>query len=235
MAYDWNAAFEDDPGGTDNPSSGDDEIRKLKTASRERLAKEHVWTTGIGAFAAHGWHKRGSAVAFWTTAAPTLLPDGSTALSAGTLSKGRIWVNASSKNLAVWDGGSFVGVQKEITRVSIQGTLVTGTLGVPIVFPRTVALSRIYARCRTRPVTAGQPVTVDLHRYSISANTSIFSSPGKRLMLSTGTSFCLRTSGQMSMTKITINPTNYLLLQIDAAGGTSRGTDLAVVIEAIPK
>jgi hypothetical protein len=235
MGTTWNASFEGTPGGGANPSEGDDRIRELKSAIRERIAKEHILTTGSGTDSAHGWHKAGAAMAYWTSAAPTLLPDGSTALSTGVISKGRLWGNSGSSSLSMWNGTTWMGIGREVTRVSIQGTLVAGTLNVPICFARTVTLARIYARCKTLPVTAGQPVLIDLHRYSIGSNGSVFSAPGKRLALSTTASFCMRTSGQMSTTKIQINPTNYLLVHVDAAGGTSRGSDLAVVIEALPR
>lgn len=234
MSYNWDAAFEDDPGGSDNPSSGDDEIRKLKAASRERLAKEHVWTTGIGAFAAHGWHKAGAALAFWTSAAPTNLPDGSMALSNGTLSKGRLWANSGSYALSVWNGSSWSGIAREITRVSIQGTL-AATQGVvpPIVFPRTVTILRILGRIGTRPT--DQAVLIDFTKRCGTASASLFASGTGRVTVSSAASYCLRTAGNMSTGQRTVGPTSWLRMDIDQVGGTTKGANLAIVIEALPK
>lgn len=63
---------------------------KVEVADREE--KEHTWG---GAVAADGVHKAGSAKIYFTTAKPTLQPDGATTL--GTADAGRIWIsNATS-------------------------------------------------------------------------------------------------------------------------------------------
>jgi hypothetical protein len=87
----WDATFETTPAGTDNIAQGDDRIRELKTANRERLEREHIGST-TDTQADHGWHREGSAMAYVDTAEPTTRPDGTTALTAA-IDEGRLWID----------------------------------------------------------------------------------------------------------------------------------------------
>lgn len=97
----WNSAFEATPAGSDVPSAGDDKIRELKGAIRERLDKEHVMDLTSGLLAEDGWHESGSAKAYIQASAPTTRPDGTTALSSAD--NGRIWIGTSSNTVYVYD------------------------------------------------------------------------------------------------------------------------------------
>lgn len=85
----WNTAYEAAPAGGDSPSGGDDSIRELKQATRERLAKEHKSDLSSGTAALEGWHKQGSAISYYAATAPTTRPDGTTALDSSDY--GRLW------------------------------------------------------------------------------------------------------------------------------------------------
>lgn len=91
----WNSNFEDNPSGDDSPSYGDDEIRLLKSAFRERFEKGHMMNLASGTVASDGWHKSGSAKLYYQASAPTTRPDGTTALTADD--NGRRWVRSTDK------------------------------------------------------------------------------------------------------------------------------------------
>lgn len=232
----WDAAFEANPGGSTSPSLGDDVIREFKTAVRERMAKEHILTTGTGTAANHGYHAQGAALAYYTATKPTVLPDG-TALASDAKSKGRLWIKSGSYMPMAFNGSTWLGIDHEITRVSIQGTLAIGDNALPpIIFPRTVSIVRALARAATRPGTAGNPIYINLtKRCGATASMSVFSSGTARLMMSTGTSYSLRTSGQMSAGALVIQPNSWLQVDLDAVGGSTKAADLSLVIEVVAK
>lgn len=89
----WNNAFEASPAGGDAPSSGDDKIREVKTAVRERLEKEHKFDLSSGLSGPDGWHKQGSSIDYYQASAPTTRPDGVTALDVNDY--GRRWIKSS--------------------------------------------------------------------------------------------------------------------------------------------
>jgi hypothetical protein len=230
----WDAGFEGTPAGVDSPGYGDDKIREFKENTRYRAGKEH-WSYSTSAI--DGMHRQGSALAYHTNTTPVNLPDG-TALGTDVRSLGRLWVKASSRNLLAWVGGSFGGILRELTRVSIQGTLAIGANVVPpIMFPRTVTISRIIARVGTVPGTTGNPVYIDVMKRANTgaASASVFSAVANRLTLSTSAYNCLRTVGQMSATKLSITPLSWLQIDLDAVGGTTKGANLAIEIEALIK
>lgn len=101
----WNTAFEALPPDVEDPSLGASRIRTLKSAIRERLIKEHKMDLSSGLSTEDGFHLAGSAVAYHQAAAPTQLPDASTAL--GATHKGRMWYDDTLKALKVWDGSAF--------------------------------------------------------------------------------------------------------------------------------
>lgn len=102
MATTWNTAFEGTPAGSAAPAEGDDRIRELKSATRERIEKEHVMDTGSGLYSEDGWHREGSAIAYYESSAPTNRPDGATALD--TDDAGRLWVDSDDRSSWYWDG-----------------------------------------------------------------------------------------------------------------------------------
>jgi hypothetical protein len=102
----WNSAFEASPAGGDSPASGDDKIRELKGAVRERLAKEHKMDLSSGAASADGWHIQGSAISFYSASSPTVRTDGATALDASDY--GRLWYNTSTGALSVYTATGWV-------------------------------------------------------------------------------------------------------------------------------
>jgi len=110
------------PAGTDAQSDGDNEIRVLRDATGDRLAKEHIAPAALGV---GGEHKAGSAVAYIQSGAPTLQPDAATAL-ASTADDGRLWVDLDDFLLYVWESDAF--------------TLVAaGLLGADVVIPASIA------------------------------------------------------------------------------------------------
>ena len=90
---DWD---ETSPSLTDARRAGATEITSLRKAVGHRLAKEHVdpATGGVG-----GEHKEGSAKAYFEASAPTLRPDGSTALDSDDA--GRLWVDSDTNELKI--------------------------------------------------------------------------------------------------------------------------------------
>src|SRR4051812_21871905 len=79
------------------------ETRDLRKGLRLRLKKEH---TEPATSTAGGEHKAGSAVTFIGAVAPTLRPDGVTALD--TSDQGRLWWNGSV--LKQWTGAAWANV-----------------------------------------------------------------------------------------------------------------------------
>jgi hypothetical protein len=116
----WDTNFEQRPLGTDSPAQGDDRIRELKAAIRERLEKEHTMDTAGGALVDHGWHKNGSTRVYVGTTAPENRPDGSTALTAGD--NGRLWIHSTTRVVKVWDFSA--GATTADRWVEISGALI---------------------------------------------------------------------------------------------------------------
>jgi len=104
----WNTSFEANPESSDSPSYGDDEIRNLKTAMRERFEKGHTMNTAVGTVGPDGWHKSGSAKLYYQAAEPTTRPDGTTALTADD--NGRRWVRSTDKREYVYVHPSWTAV-----------------------------------------------------------------------------------------------------------------------------
>lgn len=107
-AITWNGAFEDEPSGGDDPSYGDDEIRYLKEAVRERFEKEHKMNLSSGTAGADGWHKKGGGIPYFQASEPTTRPDGITSLNADD--NGRRWIRSTDYAESVYDHPSWVPV-----------------------------------------------------------------------------------------------------------------------------
>jgi hypothetical protein len=104
----WTESFEGTPAATDDPSEGDDRIRELKNTTRSIVDKEHVIDHDAGsvpAIAAQGWHREGSAVAYYQSAEPSNRPDGATSLD--TDDDGRLWIDSDDGTMDFYTGSAF--------------------------------------------------------------------------------------------------------------------------------
>lgn len=104
-AQDWDNAFEAVPAGSANANTLDTVIQALKENIRNRTEKEHAWSTGSPSQSTHGWHREGSAKAYYEASAPTNRPDGSTALSSDDA--GRLWLNSGAQSILGYTGSAF--------------------------------------------------------------------------------------------------------------------------------
>ena len=101
----WTAnPFELSPADSDSPAEGAERIRELKETAGSLLDKEHK-ARDAGSVAAQGWHRSGSAIAYYAGTEPTTRPDGTTALAASDA--GRLWTDSGDGTLDYWDGSSF--------------------------------------------------------------------------------------------------------------------------------
>lgn len=122
----WNSGFEATPAGSDSPAQGDDRIRELKGAVRERLAKEHHMDLLAGDAGTDGWHEAGSAKVYVGSTAPTTRPDGVTALTADD--NGRLWLSSGDFLLRAYrfEAGATNDLRWEV----VAGGSASGTPGV---------------------------------------------------------------------------------------------------------
>jgi hypothetical protein len=90
----WPASFEGLPAGGESLGLGDDRIRNVVKATRERLEHEHVKDMVTGTPAQDGWHRQGSAKCYFQTDPPETRPDGVTALTVED--NGRVWVHSTN-------------------------------------------------------------------------------------------------------------------------------------------
>jgi hypothetical protein len=98
----WDATFQASPLGSASPAEGDDRIRELKENLQNRLTKEMKWALSPGSATTQGWMRQGSAVAYYAATAPTLRPDGATALSSDDA--GRLWLDSDDGTVDYWNG-----------------------------------------------------------------------------------------------------------------------------------
>lgn len=108
----WNNVFEDEPAGGDSPSYGDDEIRNLKEAVRERFEKEHKMDLTSGTAAGDGAHKQGSTKVYIQATTPTLRPDGITPLSVND--NGRFWIHSTTYRVKVYQHPNWVELTAQL-------------------------------------------------------------------------------------------------------------------------
>ncbi len=222
----WDSAFEASPAGTDDPSVGDDKIRQVKAAVRERAEKEHYWRTAESS-SIHGWHREGSAKAYYEADAPSKRPDGSTNLTASD--NGRLWVNSDTGLLYAYVHPNWVGMVRTVRVVSIQGTLAAATNIVPpIVVTRNCTITKVSIRVGTAPT--GASLIVDINKYGTDevADGSIFNGVTRPTI----------TSGNyennvtlFSATYSDMAAGEYLTVDIDQVGSTVAGADLTIAIE----
>ena len=88
----WNSTYENTPKELSSPGNGDDELRNLKTTVRNRMSKEHQFSTGANA--RQGIHKAGSSIPFIQDSEPTVRTDGTAFES--DYDEGRLWIDTSS-------------------------------------------------------------------------------------------------------------------------------------------
>jgi hypothetical protein len=109
MAHDGTGAGWDitAPADIDAVALGAQEIRDLRRGIATRINREHVT---LAEASAGGWHKAGSAKAYYQSAAPTQRPDAATALSADD--NGRLFVDSDDQKMYVYvHGTGFVQVK----------------------------------------------------------------------------------------------------------------------------
>ncbi len=114
----WDGAFETVPSGGNKPSLGPSVIRATKQGVRERFSKEHTQDLASGLEAEDGFHRQGSAVSYFQSAAPTLRPDGITALDSND--NGRLWVDSDTHELFIFKYPDWV------SPFTVIDTLLTG-------------------------------------------------------------------------------------------------------------
>lgn len=100
----WNTAFNGSPIGSDLLSDIDTTIQNFKQAVYERVSKEHVMDLNDGYPTTDGYHRAGSAKVYYQGSAPTNKPDG---VALSTNDAGRLYINSSTKRIAVWDGSAW--------------------------------------------------------------------------------------------------------------------------------
>ena len=118
MAVTWNANYELTPLPQDSPTGIDDEVRALKDSISVRMSNEHETFETDNSSGAEGddfVHKAGSAKVYYQAAAPTLRPDGVTALDAED--NGREWVDSDTNKKYVWVATEWI----EITDLTEYG------------------------------------------------------------------------------------------------------------------
>jgi hypothetical protein len=226
----WGTSFESSPAGVDSPTTGDDSIRQLKSSVRERLEREHINGTEEDS-ETHGWHREGSAKAYYESAAPTNRPNVSTApaVALSATDAGRLWIDSDTGLSYVWTGAAWVGLIREIARVSIQGTLAVGTNLVPaIIFPRACTIQKVCARVGTAPT--GASLILDINKYGTDevADGSIFDGV-TRPTLAAGDYEDSVTSFHATYSVLAAD--EYLTIDIDQIGSTVAGADLSITIE----
>jgi hypothetical protein len=220
----WDSTFETVPAGSDNLSVGDDAIRALKAAISTRFGREHHGLTS-DTNSKHGWHKAGSAVAFYQVSAPTAKPEASGAVL-DTDDTGRLFHRSGDNVLLVWTGSAWVGCTKEIARVSVQGTLAVTTNVVPaIVLPRACTILKVSARVGTAPT--GASLLIDINKNG-NTGQSIFNG-ATRITIAAASSADNKTTFDGSYGVLAAD--DYLTVDIDQVGSTIAGADLGLTIE----
>lgn len=119
----WNSAYELVPAQADAPSTLGTTGRATRSDIRERMENEHSsYTTkggtSGGSVAADFLHKAGSGRVYYQASAPTLRPDGVTALSAADA--GRLWIDSDTAAPYLWTGSAWLAIGIPIGGVYIQ-------------------------------------------------------------------------------------------------------------------
>ena len=112
----WDSDFENIPKGSETPQRGDDRIRELKKAVRERVQQEHVFDPG-GTLENQGIHKSGSAVGSRDSSDPSTRPNGD---SLDTDDEGRIHVDSEVNAVRVYDGSKWTPARTGVAVKSVS-------------------------------------------------------------------------------------------------------------------
>lgn len=222
----WDSAFEASPAGSDLLSTVDTAIQTFKNAIRERIEREHNYAIA-GTQSKHGWHRVGSAVVFYQAAAPTNKVDPS-ATVLDTDDAGRLWFDSDDLFMLVWSGSAWVGMTRELARVSIQGLLAVGTNVVPrIVFPRACTVMKVSAYSETAPT--GASILVDINKNG-DTGLSIFSGVTRITIAAAGHANAVTT---FHATNNILAADDTLTIDIDQVGSTIAGADISLIIEVL--
>jgi len=231
----WDSSFESTPPGTGLVSNVDTNFQDFKVAVRERIEREHYLATG-GTQSQHGWHKAGSARAFYygTTTSATNKLDPSTSIL-DQYDAGRLMVSSQTYVLYVWDASSTVSgawksTSRQTMRVCIQGTLAYATNIVPrFVIPRACEIIKVVGYLETAPT--GQALIIDINS---GASNSIFSAARLQFNIGSNTASIVRTrTGSEFSTYAALVDDATLTVDIDQVGSTIAGADLSLTIEAL--
>jgi hypothetical protein len=217
------AGYNNEPKDSSSPTAGDDAIRSTRVEVYERAKNEHTVeedSESDGGRLKDWNHKQGSAKIWRQSAEPANRPNGSTALDSDD--EGRLWIDTDNDLLYVYTGSAWEGVLRHIARVSIQGTLSTGSDVVPpIIFPRACTIKKVSARVGTDPT--GAALQIDLNK---NGSNSIFSAA---FQIAAAGSSNSTTSFNASYEDLAAD--DYLTLDIDQVGSTVAGADLSITIE----
>jgi hypothetical protein len=218
----WTTAFELIPAGSDLLSTVDTAIQGGKVAVRERMEREHNWGVA-GTQSKHGWHRAGSAMAFYQATAPTTKMDpAASALDADDA--GRIFIDSDDFISFVWDGSAWQGLTRELARVSIQGTLAVGTNVVPrIVLPRACKILKVSAYCETAPT--GASILIDINK---NGTASIFSGVTRITIAAAANADHVES---FHATNKILAADDTLTIDLDQVGSTVAGADISITIE----
>lgn len=123
MAYTttWNAAFEATPAAGANVSGGDDRIRELKEAVRERMEKDHYWDE-TGTDADHGEHVK---VTLRVGSAPTQAANKGIIYAKDVSGKAELfYIDEDGDEVQITSGGSLNVASTQINNIQ------TGTITI---------------------------------------------------------------------------------------------------------
>ena len=226
----WDSSFETVPAGGSLLLAGDDAIRTFKTATSQRIGREHYGLT-TDPQTWHGIHLAGSAIVYMGSAKPTNRPEaGGVALTSGSTSNadiGRVFITNTAGGLIpyVYTSAGWLGFTHDWLRVSIQGTLATANPATPaIVVPRAGRVMKVTARVLTAPT--GAALNIDILK---NGSTSIFASPPMTIAIS-GNAVNVSASASFSASAV-LAADDYLTINISPVGSPIPGADLSITID----
>jgi hypothetical protein len=117
----WDETYENNPKGGSTIRSGDNDIRHLKVDIRERITREHYMEDSETS--EHGYHRKGSAIAYDSDPGGAR-PDGTSLDS--SVDKGRLRFDFTNNEILVWDGSSWVSIQKISSTLTVNSLIIDG-------------------------------------------------------------------------------------------------------------
>ena len=220
MSITVDATYLTQPAESESLADGDDAIRNTRKSWQERAEVEHLGkitdTQGN-----HGTHRAGSAKCYYQAAAPTLRPDGVTALTDDD--KGRLWLDTDTDILYIYKGtvAGWVTMTTFNKTITLQGTLYAATgIVPPVIFPTAVTITKVFSKLGTAP-TGANDVRFDLLK---NGTDSIFTTGYVEL----------GDTNVDTETDLTAHATlaagDYLQIDIEQIGSTVGGSDLSITI-----